>query len=51
VQITNSNDQGALKSSKAFFNKLQDTTATLAATSSKRPKKDISKADAKKLKL
>ncbi|KAH8357270.1 hypothetical protein KR200_011774 [Drosophila serrata] len=46
---TSSNDQGALKSSKAFFNKLQDTTA--ATASNKRPKKDPSKANAKKLKL
>ncbi|XP_017022536.1 U3 small nucleolar ribonucleoprotein protein MPP10 [Drosophila kikkawai] len=46
---TSSNDQGALKSSKAFFNKLQDTTA--ATASNKRPKKDSSKANAKKLKL
>ncbi|XP_017076098.2 U3 small nucleolar ribonucleoprotein protein MPP10 [Drosophila eugracilis] len=45
----NSNDKGALKSSKAFFNKLQDTTAATAAN--KRPKKDPSKANAKKLKL
>jgi len=44
-----SNDQGALKSSKAFFSKLQDTTA--ATASNKRPKKDPSKANAKKLKL
>ncbi|XP_017099773.2 U3 small nucleolar ribonucleoprotein protein MPP10 [Drosophila bipectinata] len=44
-----SNDQGALKSSKAFFNKLQDTTA--ATASNKRPKKDVTKANAKKLKL
>ncbi|KAH8335224.1 hypothetical protein KR067_004102 [Drosophila pandora] len=44
-----SNDQGALKSSKAFFNKLQDTTA--ATASNKRPKKDVAKANAKKLKL
>ncbi|KAH8249701.1 hypothetical protein KR032_011516 [Drosophila birchii] len=46
---TSSNDQGALKSSKAFFSKLQDTTA--ATASNKRPKKDPSKANAKKLKL
>ncbi|KAH8259031.1 hypothetical protein KR038_010320 [Drosophila bunnanda] len=46
---TSSTDQGALKSSKAFFNKLQDTTA--ATASNKRPKKDPSKANAKKLKL
>ncbi|SPP85910.1 U3 small nucleolar ribonucleoprotein protein MPP10 [Drosophila guanche] len=46
------NDQGALKSSKAFFNKLQDTTATAASgAGSKRPKKDPAKANAKKLKL
>nr|NP_609237.1 uncharacterized protein Dmel_CG13097 [Drosophila melanogaster]AAF52688.1 uncharacterized protein Dmel_CG13097 [Drosophila melanogaster]AAL48181.1 SD02943p [Drosophila melanogaster] len=44
-----SNDQGALKSSKAFFHKLQDTAA--ATASKKRPKKDTAKADAKKLKL
>ncbi|XP_037711116.1 U3 small nucleolar ribonucleoprotein protein MPP10 [Drosophila subpulchrella] len=44
-----SNDQGALKSSKAFFSKLQDTTA--ATASNKRPKKDPAKANAKKLKL
>ncbi|KAL7740959.1 hypothetical protein ACLKA6_014110 [Drosophila palustris] len=51
-KITSSNDQGALKSSKAFFNKLQDTTtSTTATTGSKRPKKDTSKANAKKLKL
>ncbi|KAH8281779.1 hypothetical protein KR054_002888 [Drosophila jambulina] len=46
---TSSNDQGALKSSRAFFNKLQDTTAATAGN--KRPKKDPSKANAKKLKL
>ncbi|XP_016964510.1 U3 small nucleolar ribonucleoprotein protein MPP10 [Drosophila biarmipes] len=45
----NSNDQGALKSSKAFFSKLQDTAA--ATASNKRPKKDPSKANAKRLKL
>ncbi|XP_016997361.2 U3 small nucleolar ribonucleoprotein protein MPP10 [Drosophila takahashii] len=45
----NSDDKGALKSSKAFFNKLQDTTA--ATASNKRPKKDPAKANAKKLKL
>ncbi|KAH8263529.1 hypothetical protein KR044_010228, partial [Drosophila immigrans] len=50
-KITSSNDQGALKSSKAFFNKLQDTTSSTATASSKRPKKDTSKANAKKLKL
>ncbi|KAH8266686.1 hypothetical protein KR018_010381 [Drosophila ironensis] len=44
-----SNDQGALKSSKAFFHKLQDTAA--ATGSNKRPKKDAGKANAKKLKL
>ncbi|XP_016979668.1 U3 small nucleolar ribonucleoprotein protein MPP10 [Drosophila rhopaloa] len=44
-----SNDHGAMKSSKAFFNKLQDTTA--ATASNKRPKKDPAKANAKKLKL
>ncbi|XP_017121265.1 U3 small nucleolar ribonucleoprotein protein MPP10 [Drosophila elegans] len=44
-----SDDKGALKSSKAFFNKLQDTTA--ATASNKRPKKDPAKANAKKLKL
>ncbi|XP_034101533.1 U3 small nucleolar ribonucleoprotein protein MPP10 [Drosophila albomicans] len=50
-KITSSNDQGALKSSKAFFNKLQDTTSSTASVGSKRPKKDTSKANAKKLKL
>ncbi|XP_064539103.1 U3 small nucleolar ribonucleoprotein protein MPP10 [Drosophila montana] len=51
-KITVSNDQGALKSSKAFFNKLQDkTTSTLASTGSKRPKKATSEVNAKKLKL
>ncbi|EDW37216.1 GL25645 [Drosophila persimilis] len=45
-------DQGALKSSKAFFNKLQDSTALAASgAGSKRPKKDPAKANAKKLKL
>ncbi|KAH8395631.1 hypothetical protein KR222_004095 [Zaprionus bogoriensis] len=51
-KITSSNDQGALKSSKAFFNKLQDTTTGTAANAgNKRPKKDAFKANAKKLKL
>ncbi|XP_022225991.2 U3 small nucleolar ribonucleoprotein protein MPP10 [Drosophila obscura] len=45
-------DQSALKSSKAFFNKLQDTTASAASgAGSKRAKKDPAKANAKKLKL
>ncbi|TDG45807.1 hypothetical protein AWZ03_007762 [Drosophila navojoa] len=51
-KITASNDQSALKSSKAFFNKLQDTTLSTSATAGgKRPKKDASKVNAKKLKL
>ncbi|EDW02926.1 U3 small nucleolar ribonucleoprotein protein MPP10 [Drosophila grimshawi] len=51
-KITSSNDQSALKSSRAFFNKLQDTTtSSTIATGSKRPKKDPSRANAKKLKL
>lgn len=51
LQITSSNDHGALKSSKSFFNKLQDTTTDAAVSKGKRPKKDVSKANAKKLKL
>ncbi|KAI8117654.1 hypothetical protein FF38_06244 [Lucilia cuprina] len=48
-KITSSNDQGALKSSKAFFSKLQDQATTAVKPTKK--KQDAKSLSAKKLKL
>ncbi|TMW42973.1 hypothetical protein DOY81_011947, partial [Sarcophaga bullata] len=48
-KITSSNDQGALKSSKAFFSKLQDQATTAVKPTKK--KQDSKSLSAKKLKL
>ncbi|ALC38275.1 CG13097 [Drosophila busckii] len=50
-KITYTNDQTALKSSKAFFSKLQDTTTSKTISIGNKRPKDAVKADAKKLKL
>uniref|UniRef100_A0A1I8Q2S1 U3 small nucleolar ribonucleoprotein protein MPP10 n=1 Tax=Stomoxys calcitrans TaxID=35570 RepID=A0A1I8Q2S1_STOCA len=54
-KVTASNDQGALKSSKAFFNKLQDQTTSNNSSSTtkinKRKQQEAKSLSAKKLKL